>query len=280
MEALQKNELASESELFIYSDAPKAEQDQEKVQGVRDYIQSIGGFKKITIIEREENWGLANSIIDGVTEIVNRYGKIIVLEDDIVTSSYFLRYMNDALDYYQETETVMHVSGWNYPINTDDLPETIFLRGASCWGWATWSRAWQFFDKNPQKLSETFTKEDRYKLDYDGTAGMWSQVMGNLSGKLNTWAVFWYVSVFKNNGLCLHPIKSLVTNIGHDSSGTHCGASDMYSNLLSNNLVTQFSDEITENTITMDRIKRFLLGNKKSLFKRVLNKLTRRSVYE
>ena len=275
IESLQKNELANESELFIYSDASKAEQDQEKVQEVRDYIQSVDGFKKITIIEREENWGLAKSIIDGVTETVNQYGKIIVLEDDIVTSAYFVRYMNDALDYYQDIEAVMHVSGWNYPINTDGLPETIFLRGTSCWGWATWSRSWQFFKKNPQKLSETFTKEDRYKLDYDGAAGMWSQVTGNLSGKLNTWAIFWYASVFKMGGLCLHPTNSLVENIGHDGSGEHCGASDMYCNTLSDRPVTQFSDDITENTIAMDRIKRFLIGNMKSLFERVINKLFR-----
>jgi len=275
IEALQQNELASESELFIYSDAPKAEQDQEKVQEVRDYIHSINGFKKITIIEREENWGLANSIIDGVTAIVNQYGRIIVLEDDIVTSPYFLRYMNDALNYYKEQDKVMHISGWNYPINTTGLPKTVFLRGTSCWGWATWSKAWQFFEKNPQELSDTFTKEDRYKLDYDGTAGMWSQVAGNLSGKLNTWAIFWYTSVFKMNGVCLHPATSLVENIGHDGSGEHCGASDIYSNLLSNKPVTQFSDDITENTITMDRIKKFLLSNKKSFFERVINKIFR-----
>ena len=280
IEALQKNELSSESELFIYSDAPKAEKDQEKVQEVHDYVHSIGGFKKITIIERVENWGLANSIIDGVTAIVNQYGKIIVLEDDIVTSPCFLRYMNDALDYYQDEGKVMHISGWNYPINTEGLPQTVFLRATSCWGWATWSRAWQFFDKNPQKLLETFTKKDRYNIDFNGTAGMWSQVTGNLSGKLNTWAIFWYASVFKVNGLCLHPTNSLVENIGHDGSGVHCGASDLYNVVLSDKSVAHFSDDITESSITMDRIQRSLLSNKKSLFKRVLNKLTRRSMYE
>jgi len=275
IEALQKNQLASESELFIYRDAAKAKQDQDKVQEVRDYVHLVDGFKKITIVERDKNWGLAKSIIDGVTAIVNQYGKIIVLEDDIVTSPHFLRYMNDALDYYQDEDAVMHISGWNYPINTDGLPETIFLRGTSCWGWATWGRAWQNFEKNPQELSETFSKEDRYKLDYDGAAGMWSQVTGNLSGKLNTWAIFWYASVFKVNGVCLHPATSLVENIGHDGSGVHCGASDMYNVVLSDKSVAHFSDDVMENSIAMDRIKKFLLSAKKSLFERVINKLFR-----
>ena len=107
IEALQKNQLASESELFIYRDAAKAKQDQDKVQEVRDYVHLVDGFKKITIVERDKNWGLAKSIIDGVTAIVNQYGKIIVLEDDIVTSPHFLRYMNDALDFYQNEEAVV-----------------------------------------------------------------------------------------------------------------------------------------------------------------------------
>lgn len=271
IEALQKNELASESELFIYSDAAKTEQDSLKVKEVRNYIHAIAGFKEITIIEREENWGLANSIIDGVTSLVNQYGKVVVLEDDIVSSPYFLRYMNDALEYYQNKESVMHISGWNYPINTADLPETVFLRGTSCWGWATWARAWKFFEKNPQKLSKTFTKSDKYKFDYDGSAGMWSQVTGNLTGKLNTWAIFWYATVFKKRGLCLHPTKSLVENIGHDGSGVHCGDSNMYDDLLSDRPVSEFTDEMTENTLVMSRIIFFLLKNKKNIFERVIH---------
>lgn len=276
IEALQKNELADESELFIYSDAAKSDNAKQAVSEVRKYIKSIDGFKKITIIERENNWGLADSIIDGVTTVINQYGKIIVLEDDIITSPYFLHYMNGALDYYQNEDRVMHISGWNYPINTQDLPETIFLRSTSCWGWATWQRAWQFFEKNPQKLFVTFTKTDRYQFDYDGSADMWSQVTGNLDGKLNTWAIFWYATVFKKGGLSLHPTNSLVENIGHDGSGVHCGLSDIYHNTLFNRKISHFSNEITENNIAIDRIKNFLLRNKKGFFERVVNKFLKK----
>ena len=273
IEALQKNELARQSDLIVYSDAAKNDEAKKSVEEVREIVRNITGFKQITVIERDRNWGLADSIIDGVTKVVKQYGKIIVLEDDIVTSPYFLKYMNDGLNYYQEQDKVMHISGWNYPIDTSELPETIFLRGTSCWGWATWNRAWQRFEKNPEKLSEIFTKSDRYKFDYDGSAGMWSQVTGNLSGKMNTWAIFWYATVFKSEGLCLHPSKSLVDNIGHDGSGVHCGIDDMYSATICDEQVTGFSDEITESAMAMDRIRSFNFKHKKIFLVRVVNKL-------
>ncbi|MFV9972448.1 MAG: hypothetical protein AB8V06_06085 [Francisella endosymbiont of Hyalomma asiaticum] len=133
IEALQKNKLAIDSELFIYSDAPKNENALEKVQVVRNYIKTIKGFRKVTIIKREKNWWLSDSIIDGVTKIVNQYGKIIVLEDDIVTSLYFLKFMNDALEFYKNEEKVWHINGWNYPIEIENFSDTFLWRVMNCW---------------------------------------------------------------------------------------------------------------------------------------------------
>jgi hypothetical protein len=147
VEALQKNELAKDSELFIYSDAPRDASAEQAVQEVREYIRNIDGFKNITIVERDENWGLAKSIIDGVTKIVNEYGKVIVLEDDHVTSKYFLNYMNDALEFYKDTKEVWHISGWNYPLGGIFSSKKTFLwRVMNCWGWATWADRWQHFE--------------------------------------------------------------------------------------------------------------------------------------
>jgi hypothetical protein len=275
IEALQRNELASESELFIYSDAAKSSKANAAVQEVRGYIYSVSGFKKITIIERKYNWGLADSIIDGVTNVVNKYGKVIVLEDDLVTSPYFLKFMNDALSFYKDEERVMHISGWNYPLQQDRYEETLFLRGASCWGWATWADSWARFEKNTQKLLGTFSANDRYRLDYDGVADMWRQVELNHVKKINTWAIFWYTSVFKRNGLCLHPTKTLVCNIGHDGSGEHCGVSKMYEYDLSNEQVQIFSDEIVENKNAMLEIKGFFKQNKRSFLSKALSFLRR-----
>ncbi|HRU00618.1 MAG TPA: glycosyltransferase, partial [Victivallales bacterium] len=173
--ALQNNELAAESELVVFSDGPKVEKNkektknnEEKVKEVRDYIKSINGFKTVKIIERTQNLGLANSIISGVTEIVNQYGKIIVLEDDLVTSPHFLRFMNEALDLYEKEEDVISIHGYVYPI--PDLPETFFLKGADCWGWATWKRGWDLFEPDGKKLLRELKEKKLLKrFDFNGT---------------------------------------------------------------------------------------------------------------
>ena len=154
VEALQKNELAIDSELFIYSDAAKNENAEQKVNEVREYIKSIDGFKKITIIEREKNWGLANSIIDGVTKIVNEYGKIIVLEDDLVTSPYFLKFMNGALEIYKDEEKVYSITGYSFSDDISLIDTTYFLSITSSWSWATWEHKWQYFKRDKQALQK------------------------------------------------------------------------------------------------------------------------------
>ncbi|QUE30740.1 glycosyltransferase [Francisella philomiragia] len=274
IEALQKNKLAIDSELFIYSDAPKNENAIEKVQQVRDYIKSIDGFKKVTIIEREKNWGLAGSIIDGVTKIVNQYGKIIVLEDDLVTSPYFLKFMNDALEFYRNEEKVWHISGWNYPINTESLDDTFLWRVMNCWGWATWANRWQHYEKNVDKTIGEFTKEDIKRFNLDGAENFWEQVVLNKEGKINTWAIFWYATIFKNSGLCLNPVKTFVENIGHDSSGEHCGDSDSYQNNdLNQKESIEFTIEIKESIFATLQVKNFYLLSRELFYKRMKKRL-------
>ena len=160
VKALQKNELAKESELFIYSDAAKNEEQRESVDEIRNYLKKINGFKKVTVIKREKNWGLANSIIDGVTKIVNEYGKIIVLEDDLVTSPYFLKFMNDSLMYYKDEKMVMAISGYSYPIirqNCSQINETYYLRITSSRSWPTWSDSWKYFERNIHFINKFYT---------------------------------------------------------------------------------------------------------------------------
>ena len=145
--ALQKNRLAKTSDLIVFSDGAKNSKDQEGVDEVRSFVQNIYGFRSVTVNLSERNKGLAKSIIDGVTDVANRYGRVIVLEDDLIVSSSFLDYMNGALEYYSENDQVMHVSGYWYPIESESLPETFFLRVPSSWGWATWARAWRYFGR-------------------------------------------------------------------------------------------------------------------------------------
>ncbi|MDX8338072.1 glycosyltransferase [Draconibacterium sp. IB214405] len=266
IKALQKNELALVSELFIYSDAPKNESSVELVDKVRDYINGINGFKNVEIIERTENWGLAKSIIDGVTEIVNRYGKVIVLEDDIVTSPYFLTFMNNALDFYNEEKKVWHISGWNYPVNPEGLGDAFLWRGMNCWGWATWADRWRFFEKDTDELIKEFSEKDISRFNIDGAENYWGQVLDNRDGRINTWAVFWYATFFKRNGLSLNPVRSFVNNIGFDNSGVHCGTSKIYENSLEDPIIDiSFRNiNLNEDEQAVLRLKEYRKRNRKS----------------
>jgi hypothetical protein len=274
VESLKKNELADKSELFIYSDAAKNEEAIQNVENVRHYIKQITGFKKITIIERDKNCGLANSIIDGVTSIINQYEKVIVLEDDLVTSPYFLKFMNDALDFYMDEEKIWHISGWNHPIDTTGLNDVFLWRFMCCWGWATWKNRWQYFEKDTDKLIREFSKNDIWRFNLDGGEDFWSHVIANKKGILNTWAIYWYANIFKKNGLCVNPSITLVSNIGLDGSGTNSYNCDSFKVSINNEFFKySFNEEITENILALNRTRDFFIKNKVPFFNRVSRRL-------
>lgn len=226
VEALKKNYWAKGSDLFIFSDAPKSAAQTEIVREVRQFIRQIDGFKSVTIVERETNFGLARSIIEGVTQLCEKYGRVIVLEDDLVTSPYFLRFMNDALDMYKDEDQVMHIAGATYPIEGME-DETFFLRIPLCWGWATWDRAWKYFKKSNDVISQ-FDEGMRRDFCFNNTYYYWGQLEDNARGLINTWFIYWYATLFLKKGLALFPGQSLVTNIGMDGSGIHSGVDTSY----------------------------------------------------
>lgn len=272
IEALKGNIYAKESSLFVYSDAPKTEKDAVSVQGVRDYLRTVDGFRDVRIIMRKENWGLARNIMDGVTKIVNEYGKIIVLEDDIVTSKYFLKYMNDALTLYKDFPQVMSVSGYMYPIEKENLPETFFMHAGYCWGWATWRGPWSFFKRDPKKLIQEFTKDDVYHFNLEGAADFWQQVVDNALGKLYTWAVFWDAAIFQNQGLTLAPRDSLTLNVGMDGTGEHCGVTNLYRVVINQNPIQCFPLDIQESDLARKRHHLFFEKQKPSFLRRLARK--------
>ena len=273
IEALKKNELSQYSDLFIYSDIDKNRLDT-NVDKVRRYISKIDGFKSVTLIERKEHYGLARSIISGVTEVVNKYGKIIVLEDDLVVSKYFLSYMNNALNFYVEEKEVMHIAGYVHPIRSDNLEDTYFIKPTSCWGWATWDRAWKYFRKDVDFYLEEFDQEMIKDFNLNNKYKHFNQIRGNKSGELNTWAVFWYASVYLNNGLSLHPKHSFVRNIGHNSdNSTNCrNTSDYDVNLFSgyNSKTFAFTTKIEEDKTARRNLESFF---RKKFIKSVFTKV-------
>ena len=169
---------------------------------------------------------MAKNIIEAVTEVVSKYGKVIVLEDDIVASNMFLSFMNDGLDYYEHEDSVWHINGYS-EVNFEQRKDEIFLwRVMNCWGWATWHNKWQFFEKDADLLISEFSEQMIKEFDLNGSGLFWSQVVANSQNKINTWGIFWYATIFKNGGLCVNPYFSYASNIGFDGSGVHCGTDE------------------------------------------------------
>lgn len=258
IESLLKNSLSKESEIYIYADTAKDETNQTNVNKVRQYIHSINGFKNVTIIEREKNWGLARNIIDGVTTQVNRYGKVIVLEDDLIVAPHFLKFMNDALETYKDEPRIGHIQACDF---TQDptLPDTFLIRWTGSWGWATWDRAWKHFNPNGKELlQELENRHLTYTFDFNGKYGFTRMLRRQIEGKNNSWAIRWNASLFLKGILSLNVGRSLVQNEGFDGSGTNCGGGGLYaSNLHMKELPVNRITPIEENKEARKTFERY-----------------------
>ena len=228
IEALQHNTLAAESPLFIYSDAARDPAQEAAVAEVRRFIRTVSGFASITIIERNENWGLARSIIDGVTTQVNRFGRVIVLEDDLIVAPHFLTFMNDALETYKDEPRVGHIQACDFT-KDPSLPDTFLIKWTGSWGWATWARAWQHFNPDGKALlTELKRRRLTRTFDFNGKYGYTRMLRRQTEGKNNSWAIRWNATLFLKDMLSLNVGKSLVQNNGFDGSGTNCGGGGLY----------------------------------------------------
>lgn len=228
LESLMLNAEAKDSDLFIFSDGPKNEKAVEGVRANREYLQSFkdalpsreGWGGAVSIIEREKNWGLANSLIAGITDLCEKYGKVIVVEDDLILSPFFLKFMNDGLNKYENDDRVASISGFLNPVDAD-VPNTFFLRYFACWGWATWKRSWNLLINDSREL----LRQLRWKkndFNVGGTGPFYGILYCDKVGLNNSWAVRFYASQFLSGKLQLFPGKTLVIQNGTDGSGTHC----------------------------------------------------------
>ena len=272
VESLQNNVLSKQSELYIYSDEANTEKIQKSVNEVRQYIDKIDGFKSVTIIKRIKNFGLAESIIDGVTTIVNQYGRIIVLEDDMVVSPYFLEYMNEALEQFVDDDRIISVHGYVYPVEIE-LPEPFFLPGADCWGWATWRRGWEIFNPNGQYLLDELVRRHLIQeFDYNGAYPFSNMLKAQVKGANDSWAIRWHASAFLAGKLTLYPGRSLVHNSGNDGSGIHCGTSDSMDIKLSETKINLNNIAVESSRIGREAFEIFFRQSQKSLLHRLLEK--------
>jgi len=274
LESLMANAEFSDSLLYVFCDGAKRKKDTALVRETRELIRSYK-LDNATIIEREENMGLANSIITGVTELCNKYGRVIVVEDDLYLSPYFLKYMNTALDTYEEYDEVMHISGYMFPVR-GQLPDTFFYRATSCWGWGTWKRAWDKFEPDAHTLLAGFkNRKKRREFDIQGSMKYYRMLILQVIGMSDSWAIRWYASVFLNNGLCLHPGKSLVNNIGHDDSGVHSDCTNVYDVNVSEDEDFEFTTDISESEKAVMLMVDFYQSIKKPIYVLVYHRLKR-----
>ena len=244
IEALQNNALSAESNLYIFSDGPKAEKDRDQIQKVRSYLSTIAYFKSVTIKESSVNKGLANSIIDGVTEVLKFADKVIVLEDDLLTTPNFLSYMNCALQMYQNTEAVFSISGYSFNLG-DEITEpcdSYFLKRGWSWGWATWRDRWQEVDWQVSDYKDFSKDRAKRKAFAEGGSDLNGMLKKQMNGRLDSWAIRWFYHQFKIKGLTLYPVKSKVYNNGFDALATHTnGAGRRYQPLLDNEHLLTFN---------------------------------------
>lgn len=211
------------TDLYVFCDGAKGEADGEAVRQVRDAVAAITGFASVTVVERSANVGLAGNVISGVTEVLGHSERVIVLEDDMVVSPDFLAYMDQALDLYADDEQVASIHAYVYATRTP-LPDYFFLRGADCWGWATWRRGWALFEPDGRRLLASLEASGSLReFDFDGAFAYSDMLRDQIAGRNDSWAVRWYASAFLAGALTLYPGRSLVTNIGLDGSGTHAG---------------------------------------------------------
>lgn len=234
LESLYQNKYASESLLWIYVDGPKPGASAEALaanEAVKQVVHEKKWCKEVTIIEAETNKGLVKSTTEGVTKLVNEYGKVIVLEDDNLVSPGFLTFMNNALDFYEDNPRVMHISAFARPdLAAAKVEEpTYFFYHTTTWGWGTWKRAWDKFTPDAMAVREAIKKKGNIKkLNMDATFEFFWGLYAVAKKHITSWNTIWHSVVFLNDGLVLYPKRSLVSNIGHDGSGTNCAPDERF----------------------------------------------------
>jgi len=234
--SLKKNVLFANSKVLVFSDGPRNEMDKEKIKKIRIYLKKKLISFNSEIISRDVNLGLSKNIISGITEAFKTYDKLIILEDDLEVSPFFLNYMNDALNLYENTKNVASISGFMYPIDSKNFSnDYFFLRLIESWGWGTWKRAWNNFQTDSVKLKNEI---DERKLvnEFNFSSGIsyYKTLKDNINGLNDSWAVRWYASTFLRNMNTLFPSKSFVKNIGMDNSGENCNYTTVYDTLIVN----------------------------------------------
>ena len=278
VESLARNDLAKETDLFIFSDGPKSHLQKGRVEMVRNYIGTLEGeFKSIAITYRNRNLGLAKSVISGISEIFSKYNKVIVLEDDLISSPNFLNYMNQTLDYYTSNDKIFSISGYSFPlmIPEDYKYSVYFLRRASSYGWGTWKNRWDGVDWEVKSFTQFISNKKMQKRFNLGGPDLTRMLKKQMDGKIDSWAIRWCFNQFMKNQLTVYPTQSKIQDIGYGKDATHVNKYDLFHTYLDPGKLTNFvlptDTEINPSLEKQFRYKFSYINKAKHKLKSIIN---------
>ncbi|MBX2951618.1 MAG: glycosyltransferase [Leadbetterella sp.] len=271
VDALALNPLAKDSDLIVYSDGPRRETDTEKITDLRAYLATVTGFRSVTVHARKENMGLARSIITGVSEVLNSYGKAIILEDDLLSTPDFLAYMNDALRVFEENPLVFSVSGYSFGIGAvkEYSQDTALVFRASSLGWGTWKDRWEKVDWQVSDFPEFMSSPERQDSLKNAGEDILPMIIKQQRGLINSWAVRWTYHHVKYGGYCLIPVRSKIKTIGDDGSGSNPVAATLHQDLGYGESPVRLNPDILPDPAITRFIRR---NNRPSLYRRIINR--------
>lgn len=275
IEFLLCNQLCAESELVIFSDGSRNESDKIKVEEVRQYIKSISGFKKITIKESILNKGLANSVISGVTQVFEKYDKVIVLEDDLLTAPDFLKFVNEALNFYKDDSKIWSITGYCPPIKIPKEYESdVFLAlRPSSWGWGTWKNRWNNIDWEIKEYKELVKDKRRQREFNKGGNDLYNMLRNQKEGRIDSWAIRWSYNQFINSANTIYPVITKVQNIGFGNEATHTKKKRFQNQILDGNKEFVFNNELILDEGIAQQFKKLFMSRLKLFIKDELRKV-------
>ena len=258
---LSQNYLAEKTDIYIFSDGFKEVKDKSKVIKVREFVKRIKGFKSVKLYVRKKNLGLSRNLTNGISFLLKKRKKLIVLEDDLLTDRYFLKYMNDSLNFYKHNKKIISIHAYLYPIKTHNK-KPFFLKGADCWGWGTWENKWKIYNKNSESLLKLLISKNKKKeFNFNNSYNYTKMLKDNFKKKNDSWAIRWYASAFLKNKLTLYPPHSLIKNIGNDGSGSNTKSEKKFDIILKNKPIKIEKIIVQENKKVKKEVQNFFNSN-------------------
>ena len=270
LKALKLNIGADKANVIIYSDGPKSEKDYTLVNDVRNICRNVSGFGSLTLIERPQNIGLANNIISAVSYEIRKYGTVIVLEDDLITSVGFIKFMNDALEFYKNSE-IFSICGYSPKISIPDsyIHSTYLTPRIGSWGWASWEEKWKQVDWDVKDFDVFINDSNARNTFNKGGNDLTTMLLRQKLNQIDSWAIRFTYSCFRSGNMVVYPMKSLVKNIGVDGTGTHMKKSLKYDSPIINTIDEKLFCPL--NVVNTDILEQFGLSNSTSILRKVIN---------